>query len=290
MKLKGCNIVIILLLASWSLNVAAAQSDCIAALLMDQRFHWAKPYAEVFDIEEPERVPPNVFDSQMRALSQPLLKQLPDGLTRNQRLFYQGIFDLLRDRARVFSLTQQVIQEIDGRVGVEDHKSEDERVDQNLARRRAFLEILSKYERKYRFKVTKVSAAVESREWLAYVHMGYVLDDEAGRHMGLTLSSDQQAKPGQWEHGRDTHRFQWHLVLRDVEQRPELYGHPKDVLTLYEKLGDRSVKLDWSETGANANSGPQDLFFYLFDSPENNPSSPGYFLHYREFWPGLPIE
>lgn len=264
---------IFLMCAGMKAHALTPQEECAAGLMSDPRFAWAK-WPDI------DRKPPNIFPSAMAALLTPHMERLPGGMDPQTHAFYQGIFDFIHDRARVFTGIQEVVAEID-RSG-------------NADREAGLIAIMENYEKLYGLRAVQVRTALSGEEWLALLADGLTFDDLAGSHVHLSLSRELHAPEGQWRHGQLTHRFQLHLVLRDLRAHPERYGNPRDVLALYKKMGDRAYgkSLDWSVTGLLEDgrpTGPLGLFYHLFDSPENNPSSPGFYYQYREYWPTLPL-
>lgn len=243
----------------------------------DPRFHWA---AET----DLHRRPPNIFSFRIISLTMPYLIALPAGLSDQETSFYSGIFNLLRDRRRVFLLMKQVEADIQALQTRTDFY-------------RAAEALFRVYENRYGFQLASTQTAMPSDDYLKLIEQGkIVLDQGEASRLGLSLGPSIRALPGRWLHGQFTHRLQWHLILRDLLQNPEAYGSPTEqqVYDLYCRIGTLSLSdnptLDWSQTGlppqTSRASDDHRLFFQLFDSPENNGSSPGFFHEYRSYWPG----
>jgi hypothetical protein len=118
---------------------------------------------------------------------------------------------------------------------------------------------------------------------------GQTFNDQVRGGLVLDMGFGFQPVQGRWPHGPLIHRLQLHLVLRDLVLNAKNYGSPSSVLHLYRQMGnpDLLARLDWSKTGLDSPSRNHTLFFQLFDSPENNGSSPGFFNEYKEYWPNL---
>lgn len=274
-----CLIVILIRIDGFAMALSDSPESCQMALGHDPRFHWADDLAPMFGVGDPSRLPPDLFGSRIAALSAPIVRGLPTGLTLGQEKFFSGVWNLLRDRIRVLELTRTVVREIDAMSDV-----------MKFGRREAFLNILSQWEAKYGFPLLEVDGYLSSQDWLAQIERGVIIDDTNAGKGAVVLRVGGIVEPivGHWNHGRDSHRFQWHLVLRDLELRPDHYGRPSDIVQMYKDLA-LGEHLDWTQTGVAGEE--KNLFRILFDTAENNPSSPGYFTEYREsYWPELPIE
>lgn len=244
--------------------------------LADSRFNWAQ-------VPNLTRRPPDIFASKLAALSYPSIRQLPEGLEIQEKLFFQRVFELLRDNGQVYELLKDVESDVLKLAG------SSEKVD----RRRALEALLRTYEAQFGFRSTQISARLEVVDFLRVIANGFTFNDRAGNSIALALSPNLRAKPGRWIHGRQSHRLQWHLVLRHLLSHPEEF-RGLDPLALYKRLGDRVLaqRLNWEQTGiAESAIGDQrTLYFQLFDSAENNGSSAGFYYEYREYWPDLPID
>lgn len=235
--------------------------------LGDVRFHWADRVSEILGGEfVTDRKPPDLFPSQFQALAYRYITDLPSGLSEREAQFFGGIFRTLRDRGRVFDLIQMVVQDI---------------------QHRSIESVLIDVEQRFGLTVEIVLAQLTADEWRALLSDGKTFVDLAGAHLALHVADEMRPRAGHWQHGQMSHRFQLHLILRDMALRPDFYGGTSDFLALYKRMGDEAFceRLDWSMTGLRSG---RDLFFILFDSPENNGSSPGFYSEYaQEYWPEL---
>jgi len=257
----------LLLLTVLPVSVRANCND----FLRDSRFNWWRSSRPNLQIEI-HRKPPNVFPSMTQSLVYRELRAIPNGLSLIEAKFFGGIFRLLRDLRRTYELIQDVVMELE-----RDHKTLDQ--------------ILSEFEKRYGFGLIDVQEALNLSQFMRVLSSGAVFHDSAGHHLSLmawgTVLGDR------WKHGRLSHRFQMHLVLRDFEAHPEYYGspNPHQIRRLYSRMGSQRLhrSLDWAETGIEmpSNGSRPSLFFQLFDSPENNASNPGFFRAYQEYWPQL---
>jgi hypothetical protein len=244
--------------------VSGASKTCTEFLQIPE-FNWA-------DWPDLDRRPPNLFGSKLAALMMPFMKELPKGLSQEESLFYDGVFRFLRNREKVFQSLLQVEEELvstgHGVSAIED--------------------LFRRFEQKHGFRVTKLDRVLDTPEFSKILENGFVFVDTSGDTTSLALDGTHPNL--KWVHGRFSHRLQWHLVLRELGARPQTFGHPTDVLGLYKKLGspELSDRLDWSKTGV-VEGKSRTLFFHLFDSHENNGSSPGFYTEYRRFWPQIPL-
>lgn len=227
------------------------------------------------------RRPPAIFASRLAAWLSPYMTNLPEGFDSAEEKFFLGIFRLLRDLERTHFLLTQLEYDLKKLVGRESEK--------NAV---AYEALLRAYERRIGMNVVRVTKPLSLEETMAFLAAGNTFVDLAGHALVLSLGPGLQAPLNRWRHLAGSHRLQMHLVLRDLLLRPEHYGSPKDPLELLKKLGDPELhrRLDWSQTGLQGENPDQhNLFTQLFDTWENNASSPGFFHEYHAYWPMLPL-
>jgi hypothetical protein len=249
--------------------------------LADPRFHWTQwPL-----VPHLHRKPPNLFPFQLASLTYSEMTALPTGLTAQEAAFFQGVFETLRDLSRSFVLIKLVESDVQTIVA----ESSQQLSDRDL-RITALHSLMTVYEKRFGFSVVELNRSITASEWAEFLAAGKTFIDRAGAGLGLELGPGLRTRPGHWLHPQLAHRFQLHLILRDKVLRPDRYGRPEDLLQCYKALGmtDFNSRLDWSSTGLDAQSA-HDLYFELFDSPENNASSPGFFFDYKDYWPDLLI-
>jgi hypothetical protein len=249
------------------LSFARDTTSACAEFLADKRMNWSTR-------EDSHRLPPNIYGPNANLLAQPYMRQLPKGLSSPQaEAFFHGVFVLLRDRARVF----QIINDI--------------KVDLELT---TLERLFSKYEVRYSLNIIRVDDILSTRTWLNYIKRGFIVVDSIQQPLYTPSLDDRtRAAAGHWHHASLAHRTQMHMILRELEAHPELFGGPyttSQILALYKSLGSSNAgsNLDWSDTGLNPKSGAT-FYQELFDTLENNASSPGFFYEYREYWPWLRI-
>ncbi len=247
--------------------------------LLDPAFHWLEGAEKPLD-----RQPPNVFGSKLYALLFPTLRQLPTGLPKQAEAFFEQIFLILRDRSLVFDLLKAVELDV---MKLADRDAEFSKQEQ------AFLVLLQVYEEPLGFETVAISGRLTTPKFLQIVAEGKTFIDQSGDSLSLSLASDTPALAGAWVHGINTHRLQWHLILRAHLLWPHRFPENIDLLAMYKLLGDNEMnaRLDWSATGiaGDIGSDQRTLFFQLFDSAENNGSSPGFYLAYHRYWSRLPL-
>jgi hypothetical protein len=249
----------------------------LSAFMSDPRFHWAEPIHRGLGIDLPsDRLPPNIFDRKIVALSyQPMLR-LPDGLPQAEFAFFSGIFQFLRDRQRTYEMMKAVEHDV---VRLAPKHEVEPRI-------RALLALFLSYEQNFGILCTTLHDAVTDHELHRLLLLGKTFTDHAGANLSIDMGLNIRPLWGRWPHRQLSHRLQLHLVLRDLMLHPNAYGNPQDVLTLYRQLGNTALMhgLNWQKTGLEMTSKTPSMFFQLFDSPENNGSSPGFFSEYQEYW------
>ena len=90
-------------------------------------------------------------------------------------------------------------------------------------------------------------------------------------------------------HGQETHRIQWHIVMRAMDANPGAFGGVTKASVLYVELGrmDHS-KLAWEDAGLKTkDSREMNLWAQLFDNFDRNWTSPEFLRPYHAYWPGL---
>jgi len=87
------------------------------------------------------------------------------------------------------------------------------------------------------------------------------------------------------QHGYETHRLQWNLVMREMAAHPEKFGEVSQASDYFKFLGEiDSGALDWKLSGIENN---RTAWFQLFDSNELNFSCPEFFRDQHSYFPGL---
>lgn len=249
------------------------------AFMADSRFHW-------FEWPDLHRYPPNLFPSKMAVLANSdFLRALPSGIPPVAESFYVQIFQLLRDRGRVFDLLKLLESDI---VTLAAKISKDPSSSDRI---RAYRSILEVYETEIGVTTQEVSEFLSPAEIKKNLARGAILTDHSPASAELRINETMIAKAGSWIHTRWVHRLQFHLIFRDAKLRPALYPKPAEILAFIKYLGEPDLErsLDWSNTGLKPKD-PANLFLFehLFDTHENNPSSPGFFWQYFEYWPQIP--
>ncbi len=256
-------------------QVAAAATLCADISDVLTRFYkhplvaWAGPEIAL-------RRPPSVFPTlgTEELLSVRPIMELPRGLSEYQARIFRRMIETLRSPGRIFL-----------HILVLESRLKEESLEN----------ILSASESMFGFQVVDVRGRLTRQEWMKYLASGQTFNDFGGDLISLSINGHRTQK-GHWRHARLAHRLQLGLILMDYMQTPEAYGTKAELLQAYKDLGDRALdaRLDWSHTYL-APTDPEhaeyddrhNLFFQIFDSAENNPSSPGFFHEYREFWPRL---
>jgi GGDEF domain-containing protein len=195
------------------------------------------------------------------------LKALPEGIPPRLNPSFKAIHDLFGDRYRAFRLMQAFEREVVAR-----SKAEGESLD---AAREG---VLADWEARHGFKpvIELQDRVYEPHEWQAMLREGATFRDP-------TLSAS-----GGSRHGAETHRLQWHLVMRAMEADPAAFGKVGKASEIYKSLGEiDNSKLDWTETGVEGKGKEKDLWFQLFDNFEQNWSSPEFLRPQHAYWPGL---
>lgn len=237
--------------------------------LADPAFHWSP--ISGFDLS---RRPPNVFGRPLASLVMSPIRSLPNGMSLEEQAFFNGIFEVLRDLQRVYQLLQELSSEL------KQMKSPGKNAEQ------IYHTLLLRYENKAQISLESVDHPLTSVELKEILARGSIFIDRNDDFIEAHLNPQIPALQGKWKHKKWVHRLQLHLILRDFQRRPEAYGSPKSFVALFKLLGSEELyrRLDWSDT----NVPPGDLFVHLFDSMENNGSSPGFFSEYQNYWPDIP--
>lgn len=211
----------------------------------------------------------------------PHMRGLPQNMSLAQREFYEGVFHYLRSHDRPFLNLQKFEYEI-----VEYAAS----TGKSMADAQEY--VLRKWELEFGFyePVIVLDNRVYTNEEFAQVIAAGRVFVEIGAENYLIPPHNTQST--RWKHLGNAHRIQLHLVMRELRQHPERFGNQTNFNKFYRDVGHlmSDKKLDWSNTGAE--DGPEDrqnLWFHLFDSYENNYSSPGFFFEYHEFWPEISL-
>ena len=264
--------------SAYGKNPPSVESECerltgtktLEDFLSDPRFHWAPGEKGL------ERKLPNIFGSVAFAFTYDPVNDLTDNLPPQEKAFFDGVFHTLRDLERVHFLIHQLLSDLDQLVEAKRSQGSLPFPESEL-RPRAYASLLTIFEKQMGIGLVTIEDAISGKEMDAIMADGNTFIDDAGSHIGLHLSDDVEVPQEIWPHGQWTHRMQLHLIIRDSLLRPEFYGAPESFLEMYKAMGQPEFNK------------PHNLFFHLFDSPENNGSSPGFYQHYREYWPGLPL-
>lgn len=127
-------------------------------------------------------------------------------------------------------------------------------VETNLPVTETFQQVLSRWENAHGFKpaIDLEPRVYTGKEFRAMMREGALPKDPGLRdpfHLGAGYDRLEFA-----QHGYDTHRVQWHVVMRDMRLNPEYYtslGETPLAGELYKFLGSEILmeKLDWTGTG-----------------------------------------
>jgi Family of unknown function (DUF5636) len=194
--------------------------------------------------------------------------KLPTGIPNDYAQGLETMRAMMRDKALVFKLVQQLEVEVAARAEKKGIKNFD-----------AMMEILAETEKKNGFKpaLDLPSKSFTAGEWMDMLSEGALFRD-------VVFTNAERAN-GSVSHGRDTHRIQWNAVMRYMAQEPKKFG-VKTAVELFKMLGNKEVNggLNWDGTNR---SGGQSTWSPFFDSFESNFSSPEWFRSRHELWPGL---
>lgn len=133
--------------------------------------------------------------------------------------------------------------------------------DRGVPREKALQDILGEWESRHGFKpATVVYESQRPQAWYAMLREGALFRDR-------TFAG----KP----HGVETHRLQWHVIMREMSERPESFPGVKNAAELFRTLGDESIiaRLDWSGA-SRVSRNERNLWGPLFDSFTENHTSP----------------
>ena len=134
--------------------------------------------------------------------------------------------------------------------------------------------VLDSWERAAGFKpALTVDRQLSSREWREALTQGALMTDRA-------FASSA--------HGAMTHRIQWNVVLRELKAEPSAFGDAAapELLDLMARPPVGGL-LSWVNTGVSPGRGATPLWDRLFDSFENNFTSPEFLRGRSEQWPGI---
>lgn len=191
---------------------------------------------------------------------------LPDGVSAKVQPGLDSIRRLFADQQRVTKLMQDFEAEVVGRTLRTGEPL-------NVSREN----ILARSEALNGFKpvVELPVKSYDKPEWRAMLKEGALFKDTAFK------DANRQGS----RHGYETHRLQWHLVMREMAARPESFGKVEQASDLFKFIGAvDDAALDWKKTGVSYN---QTAWYQLFDSNEKNFSSPEFFRDQHRHFPGL---
>jgi len=171
----------------------------------------------------------------------------------------------MKDNQGFFDRMQELEREVYERTLRTGDKSED-----------ALEAVLSKWERQQGFiQTVNIEKELSGVQFHRIINRKRAFRDEAFAH------KDRNGIP----HSAQAHRIQWNVIMRDYKANPAEYPGMKNAADVYRMFGDE--RLAARLQGTNPKMVAPDIWQNMFDSSEDNFTSPETLRFVHEFFPGL---